>query len=119
MSHCHDEAEGKALSEASVQRVRELLDPSTKTGRVCLRMLDQGETIGRACIAEGTDPQTVMAEWHQLTDENDILSVDGRRPCISTLETACKNKWATAEQGAWAPVDAGMMPFPLARPHVG
>lgn len=119
MSHCHDEIEGKSISEADEQRLRELLDPSTTTGRVCLRMLEHGEKIGAACIAEHTDPHTVMAEWHQITDDNGILSVEGRRPCISVLNSAWERRWANAtDQVAWAPVDAGLLPSPLAGPRL-
>lgn len=116
MAHCHDEPEGKAISAANEQRIRELLDPATTLGRVCLRMLDNGEPIGRTCIAEGTEPHAIMAEWHQLTDENNILSVDGRRPCISVLASAWERRWANAEQGMWAPVDPNLAPNPLTRP---
>lgn len=118
MSHCHDEIEGKSISPEAEQRLRELLDPSTTTGRVCLRMLEHGEKIGAACIAEHTDPHTVMAEWHQLTDANDIVSVDGRRPCISVLNSAWERRWSTAtDQVAWVAVDAGLLPSPLAGPQ--
>ena len=119
MSDCHEEIEGKAISEADEQRVRELLDPSTKAGRVCLRMLDQGETIGAACMAEGIDAKAVMAQWHKLTDGAGIRSTEGLRPCISVLASAWKRRWASADHGAWVPVDAGLAASPLANPFFG
>lgn len=116
MSDCHDENEGKAISLADERRVRDLLDPSTRSGRVCLRMLEHGETIGDACAAEGTDPRSVMADWHRLTDENEILSVDGRRPCISVLASAWKRRWESPDAPLWAPMGTEFPAAPYAGP---
>ncbi|MBM6999182.1 hypothetical protein I3I95_03390 [bacterium] len=111
---CNEIDEGTHLSDEAVARVRELLDPATKAGRVCLRMLDRGETIGEACGAEGADTREVMAEWHRLTDAGDIRCEDGRRPCISTLADAWKRRWEAQDAPAWMPLDASFAPGPFA-----
>ena len=103
---CREPDEGKMLSDEEVARVRGLLDPQTKVGRVCLRMLDHGEPIGQACSSESIGEREVMAQWHRLTDANGVRSVDGRRPCISVLADAWRRRWSSAQATAWAPVEA-------------
>lgn len=102
---CGEVDEGKQLSDEDIQRIRELLDPQTKAGRVCLRMLDHGETIGQACNAEGIGSREVMAQWHRLTNQNGIRSLDGKQPCISVLADAWERRWQAQDGPMWMPAD--------------
>ena len=116
MTACSTEPEGKTISLEDEERIRKLIDDTTKEGRVCLRMLERGETIVAACAAEQTDPKATMAYWHHLTDSNNILSTDGKRPCISTLENAWKRKWATSSVNDWIPLNPSLKVSPLSNP---
>ena len=110
-----EETEGTQLSDESIERVRGLLDPASDLGRVCLRMLDGGDTVGDACMKEGLIPREIMRQWHELTDGAGIRCTDGRRPCISTLANAWKARWSAQDAPLWMPVDAPITPQPFLR----